>query len=147
MNPFRGVDFYQADDLLSDVERMARDTVREWVGERVVPVIDTHFEDGTFPMHLIPEMAELGLFGANLPEEYGCAGMNNVAYGLVMQELERATAEYAASRPFRARWSCIRSTLLALRNRSATGFRCLPEARRSAVSDSQSRITDRIPEA
>ena len=89
MNPFRGVDFYQADDLLSDVERMARDTVREWVGERVVPVIDTHFEDGTFPMHLIPEMAELGLFGANLPEEYGCAGMNNVAYGLVMQELER----------------------------------------------------------
>src|SRR5512135_2050353 len=89
MNVFRGVDIYQIDDLLSDVERMVRDTVREWVGEKAIPIMDRHFEEGTFPMHLIPEMAELGVFGANLPEEYGCAGMNNVAYGLVMQELER----------------------------------------------------------
>ena len=89
MNVFRGVDFYQIDDLFSDVERMVRDTVREWVSAKAVPVMDRHFEEGTFPMDLIPEMAELGVFGANLPEEYGCAGMNNVAYGLVMQELER----------------------------------------------------------
>ncbi len=89
MNVFRGVDFYQIDDLLSDVERMVRDTIREWVSAKAVPVMDRHFEEGTFPMDLIPEMAELGVFGANLPEEYGCAGMNNVAYGLVMQELER----------------------------------------------------------
>jgi glutaryl-CoA dehydrogenase len=89
MNAFRGVDFYQTDDLLSEDERMARDSVRDWVSERAVPIMDSHFEEAVFPMHLIPEMASLGVFGPNLPEEYGCAGMNNVAYGLVMQELER----------------------------------------------------------
>ena len=87
--PFKGVDFYRIDDLLTDEERMVRDTVRRFVDERVIPVIEKHFEEATFPTHLIPEMAELGLFGGNLPEEYGCANMNNVAYGLVMQELER----------------------------------------------------------
>src|SRR6058998_3634520 len=89
MTEFRGIDFYRMDDLLSDEEKMVRDTVRAFVSEQVVPVIDKHFENATFPMELIPGMANLGLFGANLPEEYGCAGMNNVAYGLVMQELER----------------------------------------------------------
>jgi len=89
MNVFRGVDFYQTDDLLSEIECMVRDAVRNWVNEKAVPIMDKHFEEGTFPMHLIPEMAKLGAYGANLPEEYGCAGMNNVAYGLVMQELER----------------------------------------------------------
>src|SRR5215813_645119 len=87
--PFKGVDFYRIDDLLSDEERMVRDTVRRFVDERVVPIIDKHFEDATFPTELIPAMAEMGLFGGTLPEEYGCANMNNVAYGLVMQELER----------------------------------------------------------
>jgi glutaryl-CoA dehydrogenase len=89
MNGFRGVDFYRTDELLSEDERMVRDTVREWVSEKAVPIMDRHFEEATFPTHLIPELAQLGVFGANLPEEYGCAGMNNVAYGLVMQELER----------------------------------------------------------
>src|SRR5213596_1808991 len=87
--PFKGVDFYRIDDLLSDEERMVRDTVRRFVDERVVPIIDKHFEEATFPSELIPEMAEMGLFGGTLPEEYGCANMNNVAYGLTMQELER----------------------------------------------------------
>jgi glutaryl-CoA dehydrogenase len=87
--PFKGVDFYRIDDLLTDEERMVRNTVRRFVDERVVPVIDKHFEEATFPRELIPEMANIGLFGGNLPEEYGCANMNNVAYGLVMQELER----------------------------------------------------------
>ena len=87
--PFKGVDFYRIDDLLSDEERMVRDTVRRFVDERVIPIIDKHFEEATFPSELIPIMAEMGLFGGNLPEEYGCANMNNVAYGLVMQELER----------------------------------------------------------
>ena len=86
---FKGVDFYRIDDLLSDEERMVRGTVRRFVEERVVPIIDKHFEEGTFPKQLVPAMAELGLLGGTLPEEYGCAGMNNVAYGLVMQELER----------------------------------------------------------
>src|SRR5213592_721954 len=89
MREFRGVDFYRMDELLSEEERMVRDTVRSFVSEKVVPTIDRHFEEATFPMDLVPEMADLGLFGTTLPEEYGCAGMNNVAYGLVMQELER----------------------------------------------------------
>ena len=86
---FRGVDFYRIDDLLSDEERLVRDTVRRFVDDRVIPSIDKHFEEATFPSDLIPEMAAMGLFGANLPEKYGCANMNNVAYGLIMQELER----------------------------------------------------------
>jgi len=89
MNAFSGVDFYQTDALLSEEERMVRDTVRAWTSEKAVPIMDGHFEQATFHMHLVPEMANLGVFGANLPEQYGCAGMNNVAYGLVMQELER----------------------------------------------------------
>src|SRR5262245_929140 len=89
MDDFRGVDFYRIDELLSEEERLVRDTVRSFVSEKVLPVIARHFEEATFPTDLIPGMAELGIFGANLPEEYGCAGMNNVAYGLVMQELER----------------------------------------------------------
>lgn len=87
--PFRGTDFYRIDDLLSEEERLVRDTVRRFVDERVLPIIDRHFEEATFPSDLVPEMASLGLFGANLPEKYGCANMNNVAYGLIMQELER----------------------------------------------------------
>ncbi|HEV8303487.1 MAG TPA: acyl-CoA dehydrogenase family protein [Gemmatimonadales bacterium] len=86
---FQGVDFYNVDGLLSEEERAVRDTVRQWVDDAVMPVIGDAYIAGTFPKQLVPGMAELGLFGANLPEEYGCAGLNNVAYGLIMQELER----------------------------------------------------------
>lgn len=89
MSEFRGVDFFQMDELLTEEERMVRDTVRAFVTDKVIPDADRNFEEAAFPMDLIPDMAALGLFGANLPEEFGCAGMNNVAYGLVMQELER----------------------------------------------------------
>ena len=86
---FQGVDFYQVDSLLTEEERAIRDTVRDWVDEHLMPVIGEAYVAGKFPKQLIPGMAELGLFGANLPEEYGCAGLTNVAYGLIMQELER----------------------------------------------------------
>jgi glutaryl-CoA dehydrogenase len=86
---FRGVDFYDTESLLSEEERMVRDTVREWVEDEVLPLIQEAYIDRRFPTELIPGMAELGMLGANLPEEYGCAGLNNVAYGLIMQELER----------------------------------------------------------
>ncbi len=89
MARFHGVDFYDVDSLLSEEERAVRDTVRAWVDDNVTPVIGEHYLEGKFPKHLVPQMAELGLFGANLPEAYGCAGLNNVAYGLIMQELER----------------------------------------------------------
>jgi len=89
VSDFSGVDFLRLDDLLSDEERMAREAIREFVSREFLPVIQEHIrKDGSFPMELVPRMGELGLFGTNL-QGYGCAGMNNVAYGLVMQELER----------------------------------------------------------
>ena len=86
---FDGVDFYDLASLLSEEERAVQSAVREWVDERFLTVINEHYLAGTFPTELIPEMGELGFLGANLPEAYGCAGLNNVAYGLIMQELER----------------------------------------------------------
>jgi glutaryl-CoA dehydrogenase len=84
-----GADFYEFDSLLSEEERAVRDTVRTWVDDNLMPIIGDCYVEGRFPRELIPQMAELGFFGANLPEDYGCAGLNNVAYGLIMQELER----------------------------------------------------------
>ncbi len=89
MADFRAVDFLRLDDLLAEEEILARDSVRDFVSKEFLPLVQEYArQDGAFPMQLVPRMAELGLFGANL-EGYGCAGMNNVAYGLVMQELER----------------------------------------------------------
>jgi glutaryl-CoA dehydrogenase len=86
---FQGVDFLRLDELYTDEERMARDSVRAFVSKEFLPRIQQHVrQDGSFPMELVPRIAELGLFGANLTG-YGCAGMSNVGYGLVMQELER----------------------------------------------------------
>jgi glutaryl-CoA dehydrogenase len=82
-------DFYDINDLLTDDERLVRDNVRSLVSNKVLPTISKHFEDGTFPTELIAEFGKAGVLGANLPEEYGCAGMNDIAYGLAMQELER----------------------------------------------------------
>jgi glutaryl-CoA dehydrogenase len=89
MAKFQGVDYFSTDSLFSDEEILVRQTVREFVDEKIIPIIEKHNRAGTFPMETVPAMAELGLFGATLPPRYGCAGMNNVAYGLVMQELER----------------------------------------------------------
>ncbi len=80
-------DLYNIDRLLSEEERMVRDTVRKFVNDRVLPIIGEHFEAGTFPRELIPEIAELGLLGMHL-EGYGCAGLSAVSYGLACQELE-----------------------------------------------------------
>lgn len=89
MDPFRPLDFLELDDQFSEDERMVRDTVRSWVSERWMPLVMQHWEAGTFPSELTPELAELGVFGPTLPEQYGCAGLNSVAYGLICQELER----------------------------------------------------------
>ena len=85
---YQALDFLAVDDLLTEEERMVRDTARAFVSAKVLPVIEAHFRAGTFPAELVPEMAAMGFLGANL-EGFGCAGLNSVAYGLVMQELER----------------------------------------------------------
>jgi glutaryl-CoA dehydrogenase len=88
MNPFRGVDYYQTEDLLSMEERNVRDAVRRWVENEYLPKIGTYFDEATFDPELIPRLAELGLFGIKIAG-YECPGMSNVVYGLVCQELER----------------------------------------------------------
>ncbi len=85
---YRPLDLYDLDGLLTDEQRAVRDTVRRFVTAQVLPNISRHWHDGTFPADVVPAMAELGLFGANL-KGYGCAGMDNVSYGIVMRELER----------------------------------------------------------
>jgi glutaryl-CoA dehydrogenase len=88
MPAFPGVDYIDFDTLLTDEEKLARQTARQFVDNEVLPIIEAHNRDGKFPMHLLPQIAELGFLGASF-QGYGCAGMSNVEYGLVMQELER----------------------------------------------------------
>ena len=88
MAAYRGTDYLLLDTLLGDEEKLVRQTARQFVEDRVLPLIKDCYNQGRFPAELIPEMGQLGLFGANL-EGYGCAGMSNVEYGLLMQELER----------------------------------------------------------
>ncbi len=85
---FQGLDFLNLDDLLTDEELLIRDTIRSFVEDEVIPIIEDHYMAGTFPMDLVSQLGELGVFGANI-EGYGCAGLGNMAYGLIMQELER----------------------------------------------------------
>jgi glutaryl-CoA dehydrogenase len=88
MEKFRGVDYYGLDELLSEEQRMVREAVRDWVETKFLPVVTEHHRAGTFPTELRKDLGELGVFGATL-KGYGCAGLDNVSYGLIMQELER----------------------------------------------------------
>ncbi|SVB34967.1 uncharacterized protein METZ01_LOCUS187821, partial [marine metagenome] len=88
MAAFEGVDYYALDGLLSDEQKLVRDTVREFVNDKILPVIDEHQREGTFPVEALPGMAAMGLLGANL-EGYGLPGLDNISYGLILQELER----------------------------------------------------------
>ncbi len=88
MPHFPGVDYFLIDSLFSEQERLVRQTARQFVDDRLMPVVRDCYREGRFPKELVPEMARLGFLGANL-EGYGCAGMNNVEYGLIMQEIER----------------------------------------------------------
>jgi glutaryl-CoA dehydrogenase len=82
-------DYFQLDDLLTDEYKLIRSSVRKWVDEKLKPIIEDYAQRAECPTHLIPEMAELGVFGPMLPEAYGCAGLDYMAYGLIMQEVER----------------------------------------------------------
>jgi len=88
MPTFEAADFYNLEELLTADERRIRDAARQWVQERFLPVVAQHYRDGTFPMELVPELAQLGAFGPSI-KGYGCGGLGSVAAGLIMQELER----------------------------------------------------------
>jgi glutaryl-CoA dehydrogenase len=85
---YKALDFFNCDELYTDEERMIRDTLREWVSDNYIPVIEEHNRNATFPMELVPQLGELGVYGASL-EGYGCAGLSPIASGLICQELER----------------------------------------------------------
>ncbi len=89
MNSFEGTDYYNIESLLSKEEIMIRNTVREFISNEVIPIIEKHNREATFPVQLIPKMGELGLLGTTFPGKYNCADLNYVTYGLVNQELER----------------------------------------------------------
>jgi glutaryl-CoA dehydrogenase len=93
MDPYKGLDFLGIDSQLTDEERQVRATVREWVDRDAMPEVVPEFDDARFPTKLIPQLADLGIFGAHL-EGYGCAGLGPVAYGLMMEELERADSGF-----------------------------------------------------
>ncbi|MEY2904564.1 MAG: hypothetical protein RJA52_580, partial [Bacteroidota bacterium] len=86
---FQHHDYFNVDELLTEEQLLARDAVRSWVKQEVSPIIESHFEKGTCPKHLFKGLAEIGAFGPSLPEEYGGGGMDEMAYGIIMQELER----------------------------------------------------------
>jgi glutaryl-CoA dehydrogenase len=89
LQQFTHPDYYLLDELLTDEYKLIRDTVRNWVTERLNPIIEDFAQRAECPTHLIPEMGELGFFGPQLPQEYGCPGLDYIAYGLIMQEIER----------------------------------------------------------
>ncbi len=86
---FQGHDYYQIDDLLTEEQILIRDTVRAWVKKEVTPIIEDHAQRAVFPKHLIKGLGEIGAFGPYIPVEYGGGGMDQITYGLIMQEIER----------------------------------------------------------
>jgi len=87
---YQGHDYYMMDELLTDEHKLIRDAARAWVKKEVSPIIEEYYEKAEFPKQVIPGLAEIGAFGPYIPEEYGGAGMDQISYGLIMQELERA---------------------------------------------------------
>ena len=86
---FQGHDYYCLDDLLTEEHKLIRESAREWVKREVTPIIENHYEKATFPNHLLSGLGEIGAFGPYIPEEYGGAGLDQISYGIIMQELER----------------------------------------------------------
>lgn len=86
---YQGHDYYNIDDLLTEEHLLVRDAVRQWVKKEVSPIIEEYAQKSEFPKQLLQGLAEIGAFGPNLPQEYGCGGMDDIAYGIIMQELER----------------------------------------------------------
>ncbi|MCD4674588.1 MAG: acyl-CoA dehydrogenase family protein, partial [Desulfobacula sp.] len=89
MYPYKSVDYYCVDDLLTDDHKIIRSSVRDWITKAVSPIIEKAAREHTFPAHLLKEMGELGIFGPFIPEQYGGAGAVQMAYGLIMMEPER----------------------------------------------------------
>lgn len=86
---FQYHDYYMIDDLLTPEHKIIRESIRAYVKEKLSPIIEDYAQRAEFPIHIVKELGEIGAFGPNLPEEYGCGGLDDIAYGIIMQELER----------------------------------------------------------
>ncbi len=86
---FQAPDYYNLDELLTDEHKMVRDAAREWVKREVSPIIEDYAQKAEFPKQIIKGLADIGAFGPYIPEEYGGAGLDQISYGLIMQEIER----------------------------------------------------------
>ena len=86
---FTSPDFYQIDDLLSEEHKLIRESTRQWVSKSVCPIIEDYAQKAEFPKHLIKELGEIGAFGPYIPQKYGGAGLDQISYGIMMQEIER----------------------------------------------------------
>ena len=91
------IDYYKIDELLSDDQKLIRDSVKDWVNRSVKPIIDDYAQNHSYPTHLMKEMGELGLLGPFIPEKYGGAGLDQISYGLIMQELEAGDSSVRSS--------------------------------------------------
>ena len=133
LDPF---DLYDVRSLLTEEEQAVQDTVARFTDERVLPIIGAAFDEGRFPRELVPEIAELGLLGSSLPEQYGGGGLNGVSYGLICQELERGDSGIRSFVSVQSSLccACIRSTPTAARSSASAGSRTWPRARSSAAS-------------
>ena len=139
-----GPDYYNITDLLSEEELLIQQTAHDFVQTEFMPVINEHYENATFPMELVPKLGELGFMGSSLPEESGGAGVSNVAYGLILHELERGDSGLRSFASVQAHWSCIPFMPMVLTNKKRSGFRPWAPGKRSAVLGSQSRTSDPI---
>ena len=98
---FEAPDYYQLDDLLTDEHKLIRDTVRSWVKQEVSPIIEEYAQKAKFPAQIIPGLGEVGGFGPYIPAEYGGAGLDQISYGLIMQELERCDSGLRSTSSFK----------------------------------------------
>ena len=138
------IDYFDVDSLLTQDEQDFRVSVRRFVDSECMPVIAEHFDKGVFPMHLVPRLAEMGLFGLHV-DGYGCRKRSHTLYGLISRNWADATAVSGPCFPFRTLWSCSPSTLSAQRNSANDGSREWREGKFSVASGCRSPISGRTP--
>ena len=106
---FQAPDYYQMDELLTDEHKLVRDTARAWVKKEISPIIEDYAQRAAFPQQIIKGLGEIGAFGSYIPAEYGGHGLDQISYGLIMQDLERGDSGVRSTAIW---WWWIRSNLL-----------------------------------
>jgi glutaryl-CoA dehydrogenase len=101
---YQGHDYYMIDDLLTTEHKLIRETVRNYVKSKLSPIIEDYAQRADFPKHIVKELGEIGAFGPSLPAEYGCGGLDEISYGIIMQELERCDSGIRSTASVQGSW-------------------------------------------